>query len=247
VWSAYRAVYHLNDTTDSTGNGYTLTNTGADFSTGLVGNAADTGSSNTTKTLFVDSYLGVTSASSTRHISYWVKPANFTSSPSNNPHYVSLWDGTLKRGNYMYAGGTGGTKMLFAQGGYTVNENSVASGGDISTTDWNFINYSYDGSTVTGRLNLGTAVTVASTGSTGTTIGNVFRLMAAYGNGVTPAYYVSGLIDEVRVALTVPDDDWQTAEYNNQSSASTFYSAVADGGGGGGYRFVPQIRPFAGL
>jgi hypothetical protein len=53
VWTGYRAVYHGDGTTDSTGNGFTLTNqNNVPFNTAKLGNGFDGGPDNKDKSLF---------------------------------------------------------------------------------------------------------------------------------------------------------------------------------------------------
>lgn len=61
----------------------------------------------------------------------------------------------------------------------------------------------------------------------------------------TTAQQFVGLLDELRVRESVLSADWITTEYNNQNDEATFWGTWTDVGGG--YRFVPQLRPFAGL
>src|SRR5437016_448508 len=65
-----RALYHLENTSDSSGKGYTLTNNnGVTFVPGLLGNAATGGSSNTSSYLSVASDVGIKGGSMS--ISAW--------------------------------------------------------------------------------------------------------------------------------------------------------------------------------
>jgi len=65
--------YKLDNTTDNSGDGYTLTNNNSvTFDSAKIGNGADFGSSNTNKSLTSNSLMGMTYAVS-RSLSVWVK------------------------------------------------------------------------------------------------------------------------------------------------------------------------------
>src|SRR5437667_77580 len=80
-----RALYHLEDTTDGSGNGYTLTNNnGATFVPGLLGKAATGGSPNVGSYLSLASDVGI--GGGTVSISAWFKQT--IAAPTNTQQWA---------------------------------------------------------------------------------------------------------------------------------------------------------------
>ena len=91
---------------DSSGNGYTLTNTGTvTFSAGLIGSCAVFGTSNSTKKLTNATNLGITSGTQNWSVSYWWQSGNVGEQCGNfqltygggTNFFASLYDGANTR------------------------------------------------------------------------------------------------------------------------------------------------------
>ena len=156
---------------DSSGNGRTLTNNGtAGFVAGLIGNAADLGSGNTTK------WFSRTDASGIGTGSYamvaWFNPyslpvaANFqVFTVGNTANFVS---------SNMYMHNPAATdQVIFERVKDGVAANSVTITTTLSTSAWHMFSCSYDGATLTPYIDGVAQTTVASSGSgsSGTTLG----------------------------------------------------------------------------
>lgn len=238
VWSAYRAVYHGDDLTDSTGNGYNLTNTGGiAYNSGKVGKAFDSGSGNTSKYLSTTSSLGIadTDVSSTDGVTHqaWV---NFYTETQFNWWMGGRYGSATRRGVRFSKNTTPAIGFSYEANGTSAVANSYST--------WYMMHFFKSGSTIymyrDGALSASTSY---SSGTTTSSAGlGLFHPRGGEGEDET-----SALIDEVRIKIGTMDTNTITTEYNNQSAESTFWGTWSDVGGGGGYRFVPQIRPFVGL
>ena len=233
VWSDYRAVYHLGDTTDSTGNGYTLTNTNSVPFTGtgkLGSDTADYGASNPNtsagKKLLATSNLGV-AGNVSAVFSAWLRRHNEITLVNNNEEMMlahrsnsgadRFWQAAYQfnGGAYrylMYPGRTPFGLYLFTAGTTWFKYKVVRN----STTNYQ----SYLGGALINTASFGTA----STGQ------NLFGLGTEGGNfGLW-----RGLFDEARVKLGTDSANWETTEYNNQNAEATFWGTWTTFGGGGG-------------
>lgn len=221
VWSAYRAVFHLNDLIDSTGNGYTLTNTNSVTmnAAGKLGGAADFTSGNTNKTLSVASDLGISSTAYT--IDMWISKYNVTA--YGQGHWII--NANTNRRYYGYYENSGGASFRFAHEGNsgTVQFNVSAS---WSNNQWLKNTQTWDNSVYRGYTN-GSFRDSRSTSGNVSAVTNTFRLGAHQGGTAVASLFWQGLIDEVRVRNATNSANQITTEYNNENSASTFYSVAA--------------------
>lgn len=224
VWSNYRAVYHLNNTTDSTGNGYTLTNNNSVTlnATGILGGAADFGSGNTSKTLSNATDLGKSLTSYTYDM--WLNLYSVTTY-GQGPWIMN--DATTRR-EYMYYENSGGASMRFAHEGSSSTAVNVATGWSNST--WHKVTQTWDNTTVRPYIDGTAGTTFNPTGNT-TITNSTFRL-GAHQADVAPSLYWKGLIDEVRVTNTTQSANWITTEYNNQVDEAGFWGTWSDVGSG---------------
>ena len=226
VWSGYRAVYHLDGLTDSTGNGYTLTNNNSVTlgASGLMGGSADLTTGNTNKTLSVADGLGITGSLT---IDAWANKYNV--SAYGQGFYT--FNATNRR-LYTYYENVGGASMRFAHelpGGATMNKNALTG---WSNSTWHKVSQTYDGTTARYYLD-GVYKDGGAISGTGSSVTSNFRLGSHHGGTAVPVLFWQGLIDEARVKSTENPANWITTEYNNQANEATFWGTWTDAGGGG--------------
>lgn len=179
-------------TTDSSGNGYTLTNNNTvGETTGKFGGAADFGSSNTNKSLSISNDLGILGTAIT--LSCWVKLN--TEVASGSYHFVSQQNNTTDIWFHLSYEFNSGTRRL----AFKRTRNGVANDEffytiTLGTSNWYHLILTYDSATVRGYLNGVLVGSVASTGNgSGTTLDSFD--IGRYNNGS----YASALIDDVAV------------------------------------------------
>lgn len=231
VWTDYAAVYHLNNTTDSTGNGNTLTATNsATITTGqskLGTSSADFTANSNARYAATGSDFGLT-ATGQMSISCWFK----NNVESTRDYELFLYineNGTsdyMLRSLYEYAGGARRVRAFKYDASYTFMDVT----GNLGTA-WNYHSYSYNNGAEHARLNTSTVTgtTDNSTTSVTTLTDGIYFGMSpttAAGNGL------NGYIDEFRVAEIELSADRTLTEYNNQNDVSTFWGTVTDVAGG---------------
>jgi hypothetical protein len=243
VWSDYTTVLHNAGTEDSTGNhtGYTagggVTVGGA---SGKIGTATDFDGSND----FIGSSTETAmDGDTTQTVQMWINPdvintrMGIVGKTIGVSNATSAWlvenqatnNGSIRYLNYY------GTSANFLD----TPANALVNGA------WNAFHFTRNGASAIIYKN---ATSVASSGSWSTASTN--NLTGDFGLGRFGAgnfLYFNGKIDEFRYRKAQLSANWITTEYNNQSSPATFYTVGTMEEAGGGYRFVPQIRPFAGL
>jgi len=215
VWAAYRAVFHLDDLVDSTGNGYTLTNNNSVTmnATGKLGGSADFTSGNSNKTLSNATDLGMSLTSYT--VDMWLRLYDVTAF-GQGPWIIN--DATTRR-VYGYFENSGGASMRFAHEG---NANTQFNAVSAWTNDvWRKYTHTWDNTTQTGYLNGASGGSTSPTGNT-SIVNSTFRL-GAHQADVAPSLYWKGRIDEARVTDSTRDANWITTEYNNQNDEATFW------------------------
>ena len=159
-----KALYHLSDVNDASGNGNTLTNNNAvTFSLGKFGNAANFGAANTNKYLYVGSNLGITTGSIT--ISCWVKLlAEISSGEWGFVEHGNATNYVLYGISYEYNSGTRRLKFYRRKYGSTTTAAYVTIA--LGTTDWAKLTLVYDGTNIYPYVNGVIAATpVAASGS----------------------------------------------------------------------------------
>lgn len=230
VWSDYNGVYHLNDTSDSTSGGYTLTNAGSvAFNSGVIGDGSDVGASNVNEALYRQENapcgLTLTQFQSEWRISSWV---NFYSNSGFTVfHALQASNGTTlaqaRLANYLNR-----FHVTFFDG----TSNLYDTGDSISTTTDYYVVMSYDGTNikvfVNGSEALSQARSIGGGGGTqwGTYCFHAWRTSSSI-NDDCPCQ-----IDEARIGSNYKDGNWELTEYNNQSDESGFWGTWSDVGGG---------------
>jgi len=130
-------LYHLEDVSDSSGNGYNLTNVGSvAFSTALLSNGADIGSN---QWLTYPSNMGWASTNDSFSVAFWFKQnAEITSSEETLFHLDSSAAGDYNYIGYQYNGGN--RRFYYGyNSGYEADYISLGTG-------WHFFVYTRDGS-----------------------------------------------------------------------------------------------------
>lgn len=205
VLSGVRALYHLEDESDSSGNGYDLTNNnGVTFEPGKLGKAANGGSDNTTKFLSVSKNLGISGRALS--ISAWFKMTgvlapgqqaiashNSAASPSSAaPPYIieqtGVWNDAGNKKAFTYRGYNN------VKGYYSTYSTSVDDG------NWHHIVLTFDGSNLVNWYD-GVQRSVinipADRGSP--SLINSFWILAWSDLGLVHVAHFKGMIDEVVV------------------------------------------------
>ncbi len=187
------AYYKLQDTSDSTGNGYTLTNNGSvPFNAALIGNGADLGAGNTTKSLNRLDNLGITGGAVT--LAGWVKLE--TEIAANAYRLIEHISATNNVGEYIdYEYNAGTRRLKFDRTRFGTATADVLYNVTLGTSNWNHVALTYNGTTVTAYFNGTLLSTVGSTGNGAAGASNHFTL----GANLAGTSLLSGLIDEVGV------------------------------------------------
>jgi hypothetical protein len=230
VWDAnYKGVWHLAQATaanvlDSTSNGVTGTPTASPVqSTGNIDGAL---SFNGSTQYVSDAFSSQPQGNQAVTMSAWVKFTN----PASGIEIASFFgtdSASNKSGYYLYRNGAGKAVSEFGSGlGAATGTTTLASG------TWYHLTGVYDGAN--SRIYVNGAQEAAPAFSTANFSGNR-HFTAAYFNGVVPALFTDGLIDENRISNTARSAAWILTEYRNQSAPVTYLSAgpriTGDGGG----------------
>jgi len=210
VWASFKAVYHLKDTTDSTGNGHTLTLTGTSFVAGMLGNAlslngttdrADTAISSVSYPFVLSAWVNKDTSTSTECVAS-VADKSSTSDQfrmqvlSSDEFQNSSFDGSQEVAD------TTSTKSVGVWGRIT---NRFTASNDRSVY--------MDG-----------ANKVSNTVSQSHTLANQDRLTLGTTGDSTPTAFYEGLIDELWLRDGDTTDDMELSEYDNQSVPATFWT-----------------------
>ena len=233
VWSGHGAVWHLDDTADSTATGATLTNNNSvAFNSGKIEDGADFGSSNTNKTLTTTSHGGL-AAGDARTISMWV---NITTAPASGDtdDIFGMSDEPEDVAYLLEYQNNGGTlRLRVGRARYYVDDPTLIYNTTLTTGTWYYLTYTIDASRNQVLYLNGTSV-ASNTAVSGNGAGAVFDGCYFARAGFAVTRLLNGEVDEARLAAGVRSADWITTEYNNQSVPSTFYAAT-DPGGATGY------------
>ena len=240
VWSDYKAVLHLNESTgsnavDSTGSGDWTDNNSVDSTTGQIGSAKDftkAGSDHfeTTKNL--------TGGMSALTVSYWFKRETETA-PAFLWSFERQANANDAYNNWANLGDSTNKKIDFGLENNSGQRTIISSTATFNTGTWYMAHQTWDGSTM--RQFFDGSVDATTGSRTGTFSDNTVQKFIG-GNDAQTTRYFDGVIDEVRVRQSYVGANWITTEYNNQVDESGFWGTWSDvGGGGGGATFVPKI------
>jgi hypothetical protein len=199
------AYFKLSDVNDYYGS-FNLTNTNSvAFNTGKVGNAADTGASNTDKRLSVANDLGVTNGNFS--VSLWINVTTAPATDTSPTPFTLIDEGTDVNYEIRYADVAGTKKLRFNRGKENVANQFSDYDVTLTTGTWYHIVYTYDGTNIRGYVNnvLRAGPTAASGNGSGSSGEGLF-LFVDY--GLTASKFFSGLIDEIGIwtkALTTTE------------------------------------------
>ena len=250
VWdSNYKGVWHLpqNPTgsapqlLDSTSNAYNLTVTtgsaGAATSTGQIGGAVSFPMTNEySPTYATNSGNLAIGGTNTYTVSGWFKVNSFI---THDAGYFSLFGSGGPNPNYETEAivlNDTGTLYYRIVNNYTFGGLQTGNTSAISTSTWNYVVGTNDGTTLKIYLNGNLAASVSSSGDS--ISNNPFAI-----NGVYPYAGGNAQFDEVRASNSTRSAPWILTEYNNQSSPGTFFSVGAAQGQGGGSYPAPVATP----
>jgi hypothetical protein len=241
VWSDYAAVMHLtSNVTDATGNLSPTASSLTYDTTARIGTSGIFTSSSSSSVSFGNpaSFVGMSGLT----IQCWIRPTTFT-----NFGMISA-KGDARSWEFRNVGTTG--KVMFsAQTGTFLQSINNCESSVLSTNTWYLVHGRFDGSVspTIDRTRMFVNGAVDSTNifngtSQNTTIASSTdtAFLGRRGDG----FFWNGRIDEWRLRAAALSNDWIATEYQNQNDNGAFWVATPVGGG---YRFVPQIRPFAGL
>lgn len=200
--SSLKAYYRLENsalTTDSSGNGYTLTNNNTIAeATGKFGVAGDSGTSNTNKYMSINNDLGITNGAIT--VSFWVK-INTTPTGSTVTSLFEHGDSASDIRYWIRYNGNSGTPQLsFNRQRENVVNNQVTSNHTLSTTGFTHLVLTYDGTDVEGFINGASVGTIGSTGdgSGGVDIDYTY-IFASRSQTPAVVFYSNSVIDDVAI------------------------------------------------
>jgi len=227
VWSnGYEAVYHVHDDfQDSTGN-HNATNNGSQDITGKIADGQDF--------IPVDEIQagswGVSGSDIT--IQSWVNPDDFD---QDDPRVVSkAQNAQTGEQDHVFMLGLGGSGERYVRGRIKTGTSDssgtstiTASTDPLTTTTWQLIALSYDGSNM--RL-FKNGAQVTSTSKTGNLRQNAWAISIGNnpGKNDTGSYSWDGKLDETRISSVARSEDWLTTEYNNQNSPASFYTTGSE-------------------
>lgn len=233
-----QAYWNLDETSgnaaDSSGNGYTLTNTNTvGYAAALISNGADFGTANTNKRLLNNSTLGITSGTAFS-ISMWVK---IRTAPGSGTQYTLAdlrWNAATDTEAWLRYENSGGTKRVrfmypLQDAGSLCNYNV-----DFGTTNWQHLVGTYDGTDIKMYVN-GTQQGGTVTATAGGSVLTDAFCIGATGNG-----FVFGSIyaDEVGVWSRALSAAEVTELYNGGTGLTYPFT------GGGGATFVHKTSWF---
>ncbi|MFI5340186.1 MAG: DUF2341 domain-containing protein [Candidatus Methylomirabilales bacterium] len=218
----YKAVWHLKENGNGTA-GEFKDSTGVNNGQGGAGSSAATPAQATGEIGYGQNFGG----------NDYIQVANNASLNVTTQLTMETWVNVTTPGNdqkvmgmtpngagYLLAVRTSGlVPEIWDSGGQDYSFTSAA----ITANTWTHLAVTWTtGGNMIGYVNGAPSNTIAaSTNNIGTTT-NVLRIGAAPWG--TLQYYVTGLIDEVRISNTARTATWISTEYNNQSSPGTFYT-----------------------
>lgn len=199
-----KAYYRLESglfTTDTKG-GFTLTNNNSvATATGKFGGGADTGSSNSNKSMSVANNIGIDGGPIT--ISCWV---NITTAPSSGQSaaFVQQANTTSKTGYFIeYNNNSGTLRVRFNRTRFPGDQDQSIVVGTLTTGVWHNLILVYDGTNIWGFIDGVKSTPAAATGNGGSGGGNSLSL---FNRAVEGNLFFSGLLDDVAIFNDDLDD-----------------------------------------
>jgi hypothetical protein len=211
-------------TTDTSGNGFTLTNVNTVAeATGKYGGGADGGATNSTKYLWINNNLGIDGGACS--ISLWVKMN--TEIGSGIQTFVSQQNTNTDTSfmiTYDYNGGTRRIAFRRYRQGVAADENYYTI--TLGTSAFQHLVLTYDATNLRGYVNgtLQAGPTAFSGNGTGVTSEHLAILTNKGGAG-TPSEYVSAIVDDVAIFNRVLTASEVTSLYEATASSSTSLEA----------------------
>jgi len=220
VWSAYEMVYHMDGTTDSTGNGHSLTASGATLGDS-IGKLGGTGGATNFDGADNYAYSADVDPGAALTVTLW---ANADSFPSGQATMVAKW--TASRA-FIFQEGEGSYQeklvAYMSQAG-SFEGGNVTYGSTSMSTDWQHCAFTFSGANTRAKVYLDGTEDGQDT-SAGSSIKDTSDAWTIGGQSTANNY--DGQIDEVRIAFSEFSSDWIDTEHENQNSPSTFYSVTA--------------------
>jgi len=179
-------------TTDSSGQGRTLTNNNTvTEGTGVYGGCADFGTGNTNKYFSVTNDMGIQGG--TGSINCWIKTPT-TTSASDHESFVGVGDAGTQTELVIFLGGTGiGCARLKSAVAWQKTAEKA-----ISANTWYMATLTYDGTTLRSYIN-GSHFASASASGNGSGTDEIDQLSIGRRTNPTSVTYADGLIDDVAI------------------------------------------------
>ena len=226
VWdSNFIAVWHMNDTLDSTSNDVDLTNSGCDA--GYTGKMGDCYrwvriASAEGDYMYHDTFLNTFPSALTTES--WFKSTNDTSVGI----IVSKRQDTADHRFNVESGNSTITCNLFITAG---GINEVPRGNMVSASQWYFIAMTYaDDSPVSVWLNTTENTTSGSVGTMGDDSGSGYDFSVGAKSDAIHSLRFPGYIDEVRVSDIIRSDAWINASFHSQNETTSFLTFGSEQG-----------------
>lgn len=211
-------------TTDSSGSGFTLTNTNTvGEGTAFIGTAcADLGLVNINKRLEIANSLGVTGAIT---MSFWVKMR--TEIAAGTQVFIQQGNATNFVNNLVNYDFNAGTRRIgFNRQKQNVSNNAFYSTQTLGTTNWHHIVYTYDATTMKGYYDGTEVVSQALSGSGVSGATNSFTIGQDIGQWL--GTYASAFIDEVGVWSRAVTGAEVTSLYNSGAGFAYPFTATSN-------------------
>jgi len=224
VWSDYAAVYHLEaDSSDSTGNGFTGTDTNVTYNAQKFGNGIDMG----TTSRIITSSPWLTDLTNFT-IQSWIRPDTLTGTTSRS----FFQTGTNTNFNWLRTRGA----VVYSTENNVADSNHVIT---MVTTGLQLVHYvkTGDGSSNMNAYVNATAGTATSISTSQAPSG--FSIINARYESAAYSFYHDAKYDEIRIRGDALSANWITTEYNNQGNESSFWGTWTTVTAGA--PFIPRI------
>lgn len=223
-----KALYHLENVNDSSGNGFNLTNTGSvSFSAGKLSNAADTGGSNSTKYLSTANNLNIHTSTGTISIGGWF---NFTTLPTSTQLQTLVYRANAVDNCYEvidYYANSGNPLLRFYRncngGALDEYDKSVS----LSAGTWYHVALSWNGSSNRLRSWFNGAQENQTIGTGGTGTSGVSSEVGIFEQS-TGGSLMSGLADDVFVLTAEVSTTTMSSIYNGGTGLEICVTAGCD-------------------